>query len=282
MQHSEYKAFLDHIYFCNDAFLNQHYLPLRAFNALIGWVSIEKINILQRYGAKLNTDSIVSLSQHLSLEDFGNRLIQDRYVLGMNEAFDVYPTPYDKPIGIIDRSILPFLGFIGSGVHLNGLVKKPSGIFLWVGKRSASKRLDPNKLDHMVAGGIPAGHDHKSALLKEASEEANIPNELVNEAHFQTMISYSTNRPEGLRRDVIYCYDLWLPDHFRPVPNDGEVSEFILLPIEEVYQQVLTTRNFKFNVNLVLIDLFLRIGLIPSRSEEGQNLKHGLCGKLFP
>ena len=69
-------------------------------------------------------------------------------------------------------------------------------------------------------------------------------------------------RPEGLRRDLLHCYDLTLPEDFAPLAADGEVEAFELWPIERVMQSVRDTDDFKFNVNLVLIDLFLRQGLI--------------------
>ena len=47
-----------------------------------------------------------------------------------------------------------------------------------------------------------------------------------------------------------------------PHAADGEVEEFELWPIERVMAAVRDTDDFKFNVNLVLIDLFRRHGLI--------------------
>ena len=69
-------------------------------------------------------------------------------------------------------------------------------------------------------------------------------------------------RPEGLRRDVLYAYDLELPDSFVPTPADGEVKSFALWPLERVFAALSETDNFKFNVNLVLIDLMIRFGFI--------------------
>ena len=67
-------------------------------------------------------------------------------------------------------------------------------------------------------------------------------------------------RPEGLRRDRLHCYDLMLSDAFVPHPVDGEVTGFELWPIGRVMAAVRDTDDFKFNVNLVLIDLFQRLG----------------------
>ena len=76
-------------------------------------------------------------------------------------------------------------------------------------------------------------------------------------------IAYAMERPEGLRRDLLLCYDLELPAGFLAArPADGEVARFELWPIERVLATVRSGDAFKFNVNLVLIDLFLRRGLI--------------------
>ena len=154
------------------------------------------------------------------------------------------------------------LGIVAAGVHLNGLVWRANALNLWVARRAADKRLDPGKLDHLVAGGISAGLGPAETLLKEAEEEAGLPAAFASTAVFRSTIHYTMERPEGLRRDLLYCYDLVMPDDFTPRPMDGEVAAFELWPIDQVVAAVRDTDRFKFNVNLVLIDLFLRLGLV--------------------
>ena len=98
-------------------------------------------------------------------------------------------------------------------------------------------------------------------LAKEAAEEANMPAYLSRAATPVGRIGYAMERPEGLRRDELHCFDLELPDEFTPEPNDGEIVGFELWPIERAYETVRDTDRFKFNVNLVLIDLFARLGM---------------------
>lgn len=282
MQLTEFKTLLNYIENCNTANLQQDFLPFRACGQIIGWVKPEFMKTLYHYGVFKAEDYIDTLPSDISLESLGEQLIQDKVIQTMNELFDVYPSPYAKPVGKIDRAVLPPLGIIGTGVHLNGLVKDGNDVYLWVGKRSPHKRLDPGKLDHIVAGGIPAGYTHQTALAKEAEEEANLQQKFIIQAQYVSMLTYSMIRPEGLRRDVLYCYDLWLPQDFKPTPNDGEVVGFELMKIEDVYRRVCDTNDFKFNINMVLIDLFLRLGIISSRSQNAQILKTGLRGKLFP
>jgi 8-oxo-dGTP pyrophosphatase MutT (NUDIX family) len=149
-------------------------------------------------------------------------------------------------------------GIQATGVHVNGLVHRDDGVHVWIARRAMDKLLDPGKLDHIVAGGVPAGLGPAETLVKEAAEEAAIPPELASIAVPVGVITYAMERPEGLRRDLVYCYDLVLPEDFTPFAADGEVEAFELWPLGRAVDAVRDTDNFKFNVNLVLIDLFLR------------------------
>jgi hypothetical protein len=113
-------------------------------------------------------------------------------------------------------------------------------------------------------------------LVKEAAEEAAIPPELAVKAVKVGEIGYAMERPEGLRRDCLYCYDLMLPEAFVPQAIDGEVEAFELWPIDRAVEAVRDTDDFKFNVNLVLIDLFIRRGLIGGAEADG--LDRICCG----
>ncbi len=178
------------------------------------------------------------------------------------EDFDVRETADSQSLGSLDRGALPDFGVIGAGVHVNGLVRRQDGWHLWIGKRAADKKLDPNKLDNLVGGGVGAGYTPMQTLIKEAAEEAMLPEALAATAELKGRLAYNMERPEGLRRDVLYVYDLVLPEDFVPHPADGEVAFFSLLPLSQVFETVRDTDDFKFNVNLVLIDLFIRFGLV--------------------
>jgi 8-oxo-dGTP pyrophosphatase MutT (NUDIX family) len=178
------------------------------------------------------------------------------------ENFDVRATLDGPVLAVLDRGALPSFGVIGVGVHLNGLVRRADGWHLWVAKRAADKKLDPGKLDHLVAGGVPAGLTPFETLLKESEEEAALPASLAAQAMPVARFAYNMDREEGLRRDIVYAYDLELPESFIPAPADGEVESFALWPLSRVLDALSTTDDFKFNVNLVLIDLMIRFGLI--------------------
>ena len=185
-------------------------------------------------------------------------------VASRRELFDVRAASDGPSMATVDRGALPALGIMAAGVHLNGMVRRTGRLWMWVARRSMDKKLDPGKLDHIVGGGVPAGLSAMDTLLKEAEEEAALPRDLTATAVHVARMAYAMERDDGLRRDVIDAYDLELPPDFEPRPTDGEVEAFELWPIEAVVDRVRHTDDFKFNVNLVLIDLFLRLGLLPA------------------
>jgi thiamine pyrophosphokinase len=81
-------------------------------------------------------------------------------------------------------------------------------------------------------------------------------------------------RSEGLRRDWLHCFDLMLQADFTPAAADGEVEAFELWPLRRAIDAVRDSDVFKFNVNLVLIDLFVRKGAIVGA--EADRLKASL------
>ncbi len=195
------------------------------------------------------------------------------------EAFDVRAAAGGAVLATVDRGALPMFGFGAEGVHVNGLVRRGGEVFLWVARRAMDRPLDPGKLDHIVAGGIAAGFTPAQTLIKEAAEEAAIPATLAARARAVAVIDYAMERAEGLRRDRLHCFDLFLPEDFKPRAADGEVAGFELWPLRAALDVLLAGDDFKFNVNLVLIDLFLRQGLIDPESGTGQRLRAALAGQ---
>jgi 8-oxo-dGTP pyrophosphatase MutT (NUDIX family) len=194
------------------------------------------------------------------------------------EDFDVRDRDSELALTVLDRGAVPTFGVLGAGVHLNGVVRRANGPYLWIAKRSATKKLDPGKYDNLVGGGVSAGLSPTETLAKEAAEEAAIPAELIAEAKLVARIDYAMERPEGLRRDRLYCFDLALPESFTPRAADGEVESFALWPAERIVEMMLTGDEFKFNVNLVLIDWLIRECLVPSAAVDRlRTALDGLC-----
>jgi 8-oxo-dGTP pyrophosphatase MutT (NUDIX family) len=185
-----------------------------------------------------------------------------------NEIFPVAPAYGKQPLFDLERAAVPFFGVKAYGVHLNGYVRDGDRLKLWVGRRSADRPIEPGKLDHLVAGGLPSLMSPFDNLIKEAAEEAGIPKELARRARAAGALGYRMELNGHLRDDTIFVYDLELPADFQPRNHDGEIADFRLLPLEEVETIIATTDAFKFNVGLVVVDFMIRHGHIaPERAD---------------
>ena len=218
--------------------------------------------MLTAHGCERAGDA-VGLTEAASLPALARRLADAGAFPHRGEAFDVRAAPDGPVLATVDRGALPWFGIEAQGVHVNGLVRRADGWHLWVGRRAADRLMDPGKLDHLVAGGIPAGLTREQTLVKEGAEEAGLAEDTMRQARHVGLVGYAMARPEGLRRDRLHCYDLVLSEEVQPRPADGEVTGFELWPMRHVVETVRGTDAFKFNVNLVLIDLFLRLGVLP-------------------
>ena len=249
-----------HIEACNNAQLPGGRRLFFVDGQQVGFVDPAVLADLVRLGGESRADGVHVAGTRLQAVA---RALADAGHFGWrNEAFDVRAAADGPVVAQLDRGALPGLGVRAVGVHLNALVRRGDVMWLWVARRAADKLLDPGKLDHMVAGGVPAGLTPWQALEKEAEEEAGLPASLLREAREVAVIDYAMARNEGLRRDRLFCYDLVLDEGFAPEARDGEVAGFELWPLADVLARVRGSDDFKFNVNLVLIDLFRRMGMV--------------------
>jgi len=254
--------FLRHVAACQTARLPGDRSAFRIGQAQVGWVGAALAARLENFAViRRDADGLTLLAAD-ELPRLTRITADEGFHRWRNEAFDVRAVPDGPVLGRIDRGAVPAFGVFAVGVHVNGLVERADGLHVWIARRAANKLLDPGKLDHIVAGGVPAGLTPDETLIKEAAEEAAIPAELARQARQVGTIGYAMDRPEGLRRDHLHCYDLMLPESFEPRAVDGEVAGFELWPLPQVVEAVRSTTDFKFNVNLVLIDLFIRRGVV--------------------
>jgi 8-oxo-dGTP pyrophosphatase MutT (NUDIX family) len=205
-----------------------------------------------------------------------------------DESFPVAGNFYSEPLFLIERAATNVLGVLDYGVHVNGLVQESPNEEpkMWIGRRSKTKSKFPGMLDHMVAGGQPAGLGLMENVIKECEEEAGIPEDLVKAGIQATgAISYSGYDPKSskISRVVLFNYDLYLPSDFEPKPVDGEVEEFFLWSIDQC--KVAMALDFpdpiKPNCYVVIIDYLLRVGFIspetPGYLDVIRELRSGDC-----
>ena len=250
----------------------ENYLPFRISGEQVGQVRLGFLPQLARF-----EDTFCCAEDGLNLADNLHRFEQRTEAVGRvleglreeglvpgwrDEASPVTNSFGSPPFFDMERAAVPLFGVRGYGVHVNGFVGDGGDMRMWIGRRSMSKPTGPGKLDQMVAGGQPSGMSLRENMLKESAEEANIPRSLAEEAVSVGAISYLTERPEGLRHDVLFNFDLHLPENFEPVNTDDEVDAFYLWPMDQIMEVIRETDDFKFNSALVIIDFLVRRGFI--------------------
>jgi 8-oxo-dGTP pyrophosphatase MutT (NUDIX family) len=260
-----------HVEACNNIASPGHLIPFRIGDDQVGWLGDDLARALAFFPRDVHFDARgAALAGKLRAEG-GRTAALERIAMSLagrghfrlrDEPFDVRATPDGPVLARLDRGALPAFGVISQGVHVNGYVRRADGLHLWVGWRSPRKPVAPGQMDNIVAGGIPAGLTPEECLVKEAAEEASLPADLAARAVPAGRISYVMANEEGLRRDVLHCYDLELPEGVVPRPQDDEVERFELRPAAEVLREVAEADRVKFNVNLVLVDFFLRHGML--------------------
>lgn len=280
-------SFADHIRACNN-YDPARIVPLVAGGQRIGLLRRDNAAALARFTrvfavepervrlvAEGDADAVSA-----AVDEVVEALVVERHVpKWRNETFDVMAHWGDKPTFRLDRGAVPFFGVRAYGVHINGY-RRDSGLRLWIGRRAPDKRVAPDKLDNIVAGGIGNGHGVVATLFKEADEEGGIPPALVERAVPVGAVSYRMETELGIRDDVLFVYDLELPADFVPTNGDGEIVHFELMAADSVVERVRTTEDFKFNVNLVILDFAIRHGLIGVDDPEYLDVATGLYRPL--
>ncbi|MGK0272772.1 MAG: isopentenyldiphosphate isomerase [Cocleimonas sp.] len=290
-------SYLDHIKSCND-FSIEGYVPFKTSGKLIGWAKKEFVEVLKPFNAVFEIfphefgfveSLITSESRTIAISPIIEILHKNGVIQSwVDETYAITNTFGERPCFHMERAAVAYFGVRSYGVHLNGLVKKSDGIYIWIARRTKDKPFWPGKLDQIVAGGQPAGISLIDNLVKESAEEANISEQLSRQAKLVSEINYlgknklqkspkaSVNNLLGMNSDTLFNYDLWLPEDFIPKNTDGEVDEFILMPLEEMAHLTDTTDEFKNNCNLVNIDLLLRQGIISKSHPDYNEIKQQL------
>ena len=176
-----------------------------------------------------------------------------------NELFSIYlDAERTQEIFQLERGVVPLLALQAHGVHLNGYTMMDDEPHIWIAQRSADRVIAPLKYDQLVAGGLPADLSLKDNLYKEAEEEAGISKNLIEPAKYSGRIQYMTEDEFGIRNDVLHCYDIELPEDFEPNNQDGEVAQFLRLPVSEVIKLLEQQDQFKPNTALVMLSFLVR------------------------
>ncbi|KAF2129267.1 thiamine pyrophosphokinase [Dothidotthia symphoricarpi CBS 119687] len=176
----------------------------------------------------------------------------------------------------VERSASPLLGVVTYGVHLNAYTRTSDGeLKIWTPRRARTKQTYGGMLDNAVAGGISSGESPFESVVRECAEEASLSEELVRgKAKASGSVTYWYIRDERaggetnlMQPECQYIYDLELPEEVIPKPGDDEVEEFYLWSVEEV-QEAMRKGEFKPNCAMVVLDFFLRHGILTAENEK--------------
>jgi len=275
---------LRHIRACN-TYRPERFLPLILDGERVGHLRRDNAEVLRRFPRvfEIGADAAElrvkgdSAARTAALDAVVEALVAEGLVgKWRNEVFAVAPRWGAAPVFSLDRGAVSFFGVRAYGVHMNGYRRETDGIWLWIGRRSPLKLVSPGKLDNLVAGGMGGGLGAPETLVKEAEEEASVPEALVARARAVGAVSYKMEVPQGLRDDVLFLYDLETPPEFEPQNRDGEIVEFMLMQVNEALARVSDGDDFKFNVNLTIIDFALRHGLLTPEDPDYLALLVGL------
>ena len=264
-------SYLDHIKRCN-TFTVKKYLPFTIEGEQLGWTKLSFIEHIKAYDCVFEIDDkLLTFRPDLNTVEKRSKaiahILQELHLKGVidswvNELYSISNNFSEPAHLLMERAAVSYFGVRGYGVHINGLVQKSDGLYVWIARRTKDKPFWPGKLDQIVAGGQPAGIGLIENVIKESAEEADIPDSIACKAELMSEIHYCGENSRGMNIDTLFNYDLWLPEDFIPHNTDGEVEEFMLMPLEKVAWLTDNTDEFKDNCNLVNIDLLLRLGFI--------------------
>ncbi|KUI71672.1 hypothetical protein VM1G_07097 [Cytospora mali] len=188
------------------------------------------------------------------------------------EQFPIVGARFD--IGI-ERSAFSLFGIIGRGAHMTVYVRTEQGLKIWIPRRGATKSTYPNMLDQAVAGGVARGETPLECIAREASEEAGLSADMVREkavsAGTVTWFNVSDERAGGepglMNPGILYVYDLEIGENIKFEPAEDDIESFVLMGTDDV-RQALLGGEFKPSCAMVMLDFFIRHGLITAETER--------------
>ncbi|MBT4891086.1 MAG: DUF4743 domain-containing protein [Rhodospirillales bacterium] len=250
------------------------YVPFLVEGLRVGMMKPEFAECLAGFADVFDV-SRVAVSLSPLLNDHGSR---SQAVAGVLETLreqgqipgwrgELYPVnrTFDEPsLFDMERAASTLFGIRTYGVNLLGYVRDGEQLSMWIARRAQTKETNPGKLDIVVGGGQPVGISLRVNLIKECQEEAAIPESLASRAVEVDATCFCTLRPEGIRDDIHYNYELELPRDFIPKNTDGEVEGFYLWEIEKVMEVLGAGDEFAFDSALAILDFLARHGNILS------------------
>lgn len=201
------------------------------------------------------------------------------------DLFHIIDGKHSEPFAIVSANIpvhverfaAALFGITCRGAYITAYTRSADdgSLKLWIPRRAAHLYTGAGLLDGTVAGGIKAGASPLETVVREADEEASLPEALVRArvrpAGAVTYVGVTGLDFPGEKGLVVplvnYVHDLELPSDVVPEPNDDEVERFYCMTVGEV-QDALLNGEFKADSAVVLVDFFIRHGIITADNEE--------------
>lgn len=151
-----------------------------------------------------------------------------------NELLDVFGE--GRKLCVLERAAMRPLGLLTKAVHLNAWSADGR---LWLARRSDTKATDPGLWDTLVGGLASAAESLDTSLVRESYEEAGLqPQDIQSRSPLRVILRMHRRLPEGFQVEDMLVSDCVLPESAVPRNQDGEVSEFRLASIDEVWSMV--------------------------------------------
>ncbi|MEO7729154.1 MAG: DUF4743 domain-containing protein, partial [Burkholderiales bacterium] len=194
-----------------------------------------------------------------AIDDVVRALHHEGAVAGWRDERYAVVTAFDAPaLFHIERAAARFFGTTTYAAHANGWCGGGHDIEMWLARRAATKPIDPGMLDNLVGGGMCAGVPPLQTIVREAWEEAGIPEEFARTATSGGSIEILREVPEGVQSETIFVFELELSREFQPQNMDGEVAEFRRVPLAQVTGILCGEAALTLDASLVILNFLER------------------------
>ncbi len=193
-----------------------------------------------------------------------------------NELYPIYGSYTSREQMVnMERAGSALFGINSYGVHMTVYVNGPSGMKIWVPRRVWNKQTYGGMLDNTVAGGLSTGEMPFECIVRESAEEASFSEQLVRSnakpcgtvSYFHIRDAKAGGEPGLLQPECQYVFDMEIGAEVIPKPGDNEVEDFYLWTVGEV-KKALAEGQFKPNCAAVLLDFFIRHGILTAENEK--------------